>query len=83
MIEIFIPVLFACFSNNCESFQSIKSFKTEQECKRAVIEQKQELIEYVKTRKNLKMKSLEGICVGPKTDDSEVCGPSAQHICRN
>jgi hypothetical protein len=83
MIEIFIPVLFVCFSNGCEILQSNKSYKTVQECNQAVIEQKQELIEYVKTRKNLKMKSLESVCVGPKTDDSAVCGPSAQHICRN
>jgi len=47
MIEIFIPVLFICFSNGCEILQSNKSYKTVQQCNQAVIEQKQELIEYV------------------------------------
>jgi len=81
MIEIFIPVLIICFSDVCENFQSIKTFKTEQECKQALVVQKRELVDYAKKR-NWTIISSGSTCVGPQTDNTELCGIKAQHICR-
>lgn len=68
MIELFIPVLFMCISNDCNFMQSQVSFKTEASCKVSVEGQIAHMIEIAKDSKQGDFTVLEGTCVSIKVD---------------
>lgn len=67
MIELFIPVLFMCISNDCNFMQAQVSFKTEALCKVAISSQIEHMMEIAKDSKQ-EFTLLEGTCVSIKVD---------------
>lgn len=60
MIELFIPVLFMCISDDCGFLQGQQLFKTETACRMSV---KEQFTVILKDNPNQRFDVLEGTCI--------------------
>jgi len=71
MIEIFIPVLFVCFNNNCNFMQAQTHYLSEAQCRASIDAQKIHMLEVIEQANQGKATVLEGTCINAKLEDSK------------